>query len=368
MTFLDRYVIGLILGVVVSMRRPTTARARREMAAEARHNAVVLPEDEGLLGETGAWRDMDQSQLPLKDQPIKGLPAADEGSTTKAETVGSVAAAGDDPPAAQVIRELFGMDLEKETTTVAAAPALTTERAKDLGKPFEPQADKFQTAIADLGKRPLTRQTVELAKEYDVEAIKYLKDLEGSELRRQTDSAFQLHRFLTGIVGKLKAPAESLRTTCSGVIYRFQQAERQRIAQEQREREAAIRKQQDEERAAERAALEAAGATEEVAVLDATPLAPVIAPPAREETKIENVSIVTKCKLKRIADPKLFIEKVLAPNPSMLAMLFKTSDSDFSKWLTAQMDKASGQLSIKPEDMGLEIEFVGGTRHRSNGE
>lgn len=295
--------------------------------------------------------EMKQDSLPLKEQPIKGATQFDADGQVRAGNGGA-----DSHTAASI---------QNQEETVAAAPALTTERAKDLGKPFEPQADKFQIAIADLGKRPLTRQTVELAKEYDIEAIKYLKDLEASELRRQTDSAFQLHRFLTGIVGKLKQPAESLRTTCSGVIYRFQQAERQRIAQEQREREAAIKKQQDEERAAERAALETAGATEEVAILDATPPAPVIAPPAREETKIENVSIVTKCKLKRIADPKLFIEKVLAPNPSMLAMLFKQSDSDFSKWLTAQMDKASGQLSIKPEELGLEVEFVGGTRHRS---
>lgn len=293
--------------------------------------------------------EMKQDSLPLKEQPIR----VPEDYRAPDFTITG-------PPRLP--------DKTKETETVAAAPALTTERAKDLGKPFEPQADKFQIAIADLGKRPLTRQTVELAKEYDVEAIKYLKDLEASELRRQTDSAFQLHRFLTGIVGKLKQPAESLRTTCSGVIYRFQQAERTRIAQEQREREAAGRKRQDEERAAERAALEAAGATEEAAILDATPPAPVIAPPAREETKIENVSIVTKCKLKRIADPKLFIEKVLAPNPSMLAMLFKQSDSDFSKWLTAQMDKQTAQLSIKPEDLGIEVEFVGGTRHRSAAE
>ena len=255
---------------------------------------------------------------------------------------------------------------QQEELPLAAAPQvpITKESAETLGKPFQPVADKFASAIADLGKRPLTRQTVEIAKEYDVEAIKYLKDLEGSDLRRHTDAIFQAHRFFTGIIAKLKAPADNLRRTCSDVIGRFDRAERQRLAEEQRVHEEAIRKQQEAERAAELAALEASGATEEAEVLKEAPLAPVVAPPAKEATKIEGISVVYSAGWGKITDPVAFT-KWLSEHPDEMAG-FEPKMAYWKAKATAHFEKTTGAMSLTIP--GLEWSITNSTRHRTAGE
>lgn len=117
------------------------------------------------------------------------------------------------------------------------------------------------------------------------------------------------------------------------------------------------------------AALEAAGATtEEAKVLEETPLPPVAAPPPKEAAKIENVSIVYAYKLKRIADP-VKLMAFLKDRPEMILTHFDIKASVWKKWITDHADKATGQLSFKPEDIGIEIEADHGTRHRtSNGD
>jgi hypothetical protein len=287
------------------------------------------PEDFKRLDEA----DMKQDSLPLQEQPIKG-----------------------------------------EETPVAATPRPTNEnersqevRARELSLPFEPVATKFATAIADLLKRPLTRQTVEIAKEFDVEAIKYLDELKRSELRRQADSAFSLHRFLTGIYSKLQSPADSLRKTCSDVIVRFDRQERARIAEEQRKREAEIREQQERERAAELEALEADGKAEEAAVLKEEPLPPAVAPAPREATKIEGVSLVYSANVdpdEPITDTKAFGAWLAEHHEHLRGFDFKAAY--WKSMLSAHLNKQNGAMSI--EIPGLKIKVSGSSRHRSNGE
>lgn len=253
----------------------------------------------------------------------------------------------------------------KETTVAATPNVPTTEaKARELSQPFEPQSQKFATAITDLLKRPLTRQTVEIAKEFDVEAIKYLDDIKRSELRRQADSAFSLHRFLTGVISKLSTPAESLRRTCSDVIVRFDRQERARIAEEQREREAAIRKQQEEERAVELKALEADGKVKEAAVLKEEPLPPVLSPAPREATKIENVSLVYSANVdpdEPITDTKSFGTWLAEHHEHLRGMEFKASY--WKSMLSAHLNRQNGSMSI--EIPGLKVKVSGSSRHRA---
>lgn len=249
-------------------------------------------------------------------------------------------------------------------TTVAATPNLPMNetKARELATPFQPVADRFAAAITDLQGRKLTRQTVEIAKEYDVEAIKYLNDLKGSELRKQADSAFNLHRFLTGIIAKLSAPADSLRRACSTAIINFDRQERQRAAEEQRQREEALRKQQEAEREAELAALEAAGAVEEAKALEAEPLPPVVSTASKEATKIDDVSVVYSAGWGEITDRVAFT-RWLAEHPDEIAG-FEPKMAYWKAKGSAHLNKQTGAMSLTIP--GLKWAVSGSSRHRTN--
>ena len=301
------------------MRRPQTKRALRELDAEARHNAVVLEDDD--LGDSGAWRDMDNLKLPLKDQPIKGAPE------------------------------------------VAAAPSNQSLDVYNKGwsAELDPQGKVFDGAVQRISALPLTRQGVEIAKELDTDAVQFIAAVDNSQGRKLADAAHQLHKFHTGILARLKAGPDAVRAAARSFLVRYDQEQRRKLAEEQRIREEAIRKQQEEERAALVAALEAQGATAEAEALKEAPPAPVVAPAPREATKIDGVSVVYSAGWGGITDITAFA-KWLGEHPEHVAGM-EPKMSYWKSMLSAHLNKTTGQLSI--EIPGLKIAISGGTRHRT---
>ena len=251
-------------------------------------------------------------------------------------------------------------------TPTPNSPAVTPQtRAEALAAPFQPVAVRFQSAIADLQKRPLSRATVELAKEYDVDANKYLKDIEASELRKQADSAFSMHRYLTGIIAKLTSPADSLRRQCSSIFTNFDRQERQRLAEEQRDRDAALRAQQEAERVAELEAMKAAEVPAEIIEQRAAePIPEVVAPPAKEETKVAGVSVVYSAGFGEIIDRAAFA-KWLSEHPDDLGG-FEPKPAYWKAKLSAHLNKQTGAMSI--EIPGLKVLITSSSRHRGREE
>lgn len=351
--------------------------------------------------------DMKQESLSLKEPPVKGDPDKDTQKGPPVENSDSVhatdgasapiltqeqpmaATVKGDPgkveqtnahqsddahvgPVANVDRATSGGStsgdlrpaLRKEQP-MAATPALMNEsRAKELAAPLMPVADQFTLAIKRLDTLPLTRMTVETAKELDAEASTYIEKVKGSELRRQADAAHNVHRFLTGMLSRLLDPADNLRKRCSRLFADFDRQERARVAEEGRRREEAIRKANEEARRAEIEAARASEATtEEIEALEAAPMPVVAAPAAKEEVKIQGVSLVYSAKLTRIKDPMAFTKWLAEHSEHIMGFEIKTAY--WKTILTGHLDRETGTLSI--EIPGVEIEVTSSSRHTKDG-
>ena len=244
-----------------------------------------------------------------------------------------------------------------------ATPVLLDEsRAKQVFAEFDKPADQMKAMVADLDKRSLTPMTVEVAKEYDTFGKTYLDGLKNSEGQKQINNAFSIHRFLTGLMRKAEEPALNLRRRCARVFSDFDAQERARVRKEQLEREEAIRKQQEAERAAQIEAMKADGVEPEyIAAVEQAPMPIISAPAAKEETKIEGVSMVYSAEFDGISDIAKLTE-FLAKSPDRLLELFKPIESAFKKFGTAHLDRESHTMSLP--DIGVKWRTTSSPRHR----
>lgn len=332
-----------------------TKRAEREMDAEARSNAVVLPEDD--LSDSGAWRNMKQDSLPLKEQPIKGAEPENHVDSTP----------------------LISTHAQEEP--VAAAPAvvaikpLTEVREKELQQKFAAQAGELQTRVAALvEKRKKASGIISpfmLAEAQELKELgtKHRAELAESEWRQDATTFHRWHSRLTQLLGFLSKPADDADKLFSDFAFsRKQQVEQAARAERLRLEQIQAAKDQAD-RDAEIARLKAEERHEEAQIVADTPLPPPVAPAAKPAAPIAaGVSVVVSVKLARIADVGKLVA-FLVKNPMLLLQLFEIKEGAWKQFLTNHYDKKSGEMTLDAADIGIEIEVSGSGRNRkSNGE
>lgn len=108
---------------------------------------------------------------------------------------------------------------------VAAAPSNQSLDVYNKGwsAELEAQGKTFDGAVKRIEALPLTRQGVEIAKELDTDAIQFIDAVDKSQGRKLADAAHQLHIFHTGILKRLKAGPESVRSAARSFLIRFDQ-------------------------------------------------------------------------------------------------------------------------------------------------
>jgi len=170
---------------------------------------------------------------------------------------------------------------------------ITEGAARPMFAPLETSLAALVEQYNDLKTKPLTIMTVNLAKQLDTDAKTFLSQAEASEARQAIDSAYKVHRFLSGMFKKATDPALEIRRWASGIMAKWEQQRRMEADRQRREREEAARKEQERIRAEEAAALKSAGHKEEAKELLKAPLPPVALPEAKDAPgKVDGVSVI----------------------------------------------------------------------------
>ena len=212
---------------------------------------------------------------------------------------------------------------------------VTESAAKPMFAPLETSLGYLTARLAELKTQPMTRMVVESAKELDSDAKAFLAQAEGSEARQMIDSAYKVHRFLSGMFKKATEPAQEIRLYCSGLIAKWETERRMEADRQRREREEAARKEQERIRAEEAAALKKAGHKEEAKELLKAPLPPVALPDELKPTgKVSGMTVIEVFKFDRIVDAKL-LAQYLVEHPEDLLSLFEVKAGEWKRRATA---------------------------------
>jgi len=233
---------------------------------------------------------------------------------------------------------------------------VTESSARPMFAPLETSLAGLVDRYTALKTKPITRMVVEEAKELDSDAKAFLVQAEASEARRAIDSAYRVHRFLSGMFKKATDPATDIRRWASSVLSRWEQ-ERRRVAdEERRKREDEARRIQEEQRKAEAEHLKSLGHKTEARELLKSPLPPISLPDEKVPAgKVAGVSTIEVYKFREIVDAKLVAEYLLQ-HPEDLISLFEPRLGEFKRRQSA----AKGQWSIPGIVFSKEIE----TRNR----
>src|SRR5208282_3422099 len=129
-----------------------------------------------------------------------------------------------------------------------------------------------------LAKNGLTRMIAEDAQAWNLDAKKYRDAANQSDAAKAKESAHRVHAFLSAMFTKATKPVMDGRTWCSDIVSRWNRKIAAEEAEKRRVREEAQRKQQEDARIAEAAALEASGHKDEAEAHLAAPLPPPVAP------------------------------------------------------------------------------------------
>src|ERR1017187_9167493 len=99
----------------------------------------------------------------------------------------------------------------------------TTElAARPMFAPLDSSLIGLLERYVEMKTKPLTRMVVESAKELDTDAKAFIAGAEASEAKKAVESAFKVHRFLSGMFKKATDPAQEIRRFCSGVLARWE--------------------------------------------------------------------------------------------------------------------------------------------------
>jgi hypothetical protein len=234
---------------------------------------------------------------------------------------------------------------------------VTESSARPMFAPLENSLAGLVDRYTALKTRPITRMVVEEAKALDTDAKAFLAQAEASEARKAIDSAFKVHRFLSGMFKKATDPANEIRRWSSSVLSRWEQ-ERRRVAdEERRKREQEAKEEQERQRKAEIAHLKEQGHKEEAKELAKAPLPPVALPDEAQPTgKVAGVSVTEVFKLKEIIDAKL-LAGYLVEHPEDLISLFEPKAGEWKRRQTS----ARGKWNVPGVIFSKETE----TRNRS---
>ena len=176
--------------------------------------------------------------------------------------------------------------------------------------------------VEAIRKKPLTRQTVEEARELDVKLKAYLDQAEKSDVREKVKELFKQHRFWNAMFRKAVAPIEQGREYLSEL---FAEWERKRIrdaAEQRRKDEAARIAAQQADREADVEHLKTLGHVTEAKELAAAPLPPVALPePKNAPGKVVGISIIEAYKLGAITGPKQLAEYFVKYPEDFLALM-----------------------------------------------
>ena len=212
---------------------------------------------------------------------------------------------------------------------------ITESAARTMFSALDTPLGQLVTRYDDLKSKPLTRMTVEAAKELDTDAKAYLAQAEASDARKAVDNAFKLHRYLSGLFKKATDPANDIRRFCSGVLSRWEQERRRKADEERRQREEAARKEQETQRLEEAAHLEKQGHVEEAKAHLEAPLPPVALPDEKAPAgKVQGVSTVEVYKFRELLTPKVVVAW-LVQHPEEIVALFDVKPGELKRRMTA---------------------------------
>jgi len=193
----------------------------------------------------------------------------------------------------------------------------------------------LQARFQELRVKTPTRMVVEEVKTLDTDAKAYLSAAEASDARKAVDSAFKVHRFLSGMFKKATDPATEIRRWCSGTLARWEQARREEADRERRKREEEAREVQEDQRLEEAAHLEAQGHVEEAKAHLESPLPPVALPDEKEPAgKIAGVSTIEVYKFRELLAPKVVVAW-LVQHPEEILALFDPKPGELKRRMTA---------------------------------
>jgi hypothetical protein len=193
----------------------------------------------------------------------------------------------------------------------------------------------LQTRFQELRTKQLTRMVVEDVKLLDTDAKGFLAAAEASDARKAVDSAFKVHRFLSGMFKKATDPATDIRRWCSQALSRWEQARREEADREQRKREDEARQQQETQRLEEVEHLEKSGHKEEAEALLDAPLPPVALPEEKAPAgKIQGISTIEVYKFRELLTPKVVVAW-LVQHPEEILALFDPKPGELKRRMTA---------------------------------
>lgn len=238
-----------------------------------------------------------------------------------------------------------------------ATELVTESTAQKLTQRFEAPLTDLSGRIQELAKLPLTLTTVQLVKEWDGEAQRYLKELETSELADHIKGAFKLHRFLTTALKRFTGPIELGRQIAAQKFASWERKRREEAEAERRKREAEAKAEQERLRLEEAAHLEQLGHKQEAEQLLDSPLPPVSMPEEPAPAgKLDGIAVTTTWNWDGLSDPKAFFH-FIAENPAYQGLMVPSLGA-WKKLLTAN----HGQLQIP----GLRVATLSETRHRGD--
>lgn len=232
---------------------------------------------------------------------------------------------------------------------------LPIEDTKSL-EALDPGALTFE--LEAIRKKPLTRQSVEEAREWDEKAKAYLDQSEKSPVRERITDLFKQHRFWLGKFNEAVDPIKKGREFVSGL---FATWERKRIAEaneQRRKDEAAQKAQQEAARKADVAHLITTGHVEDAKILKEAPLPPVVLPePKNPPGKLADVTVIPVWKLDPLNPVKDYraLYHYIADHPE----LWYHQELSPSRWKRTLTDSKG-----KTEIPGINVVEGTETRHR----
>lgn len=188
-------------------------------------------------------------------------------------------------------------------------PLIPQEDAQKLAKPFEDIVkDLVEHSIELRSMKPGALRT-NMALEYAREAKAYLDMVDSSPLREHTRRAYDVHRFLSRLVQRLKKPAEILKKQCDDIRVDW---EHRRIAaneEDRRVREEEGNRQLLEQRTAEILHLRRLGKDQDAVALAAKPITPISVAVDKDAGKPEGEVMVEVWVPKRDGDRIVFSDR-----------------------------------------------------------
>jgi hypothetical protein len=240
-------------------------------------------------------------------------------------------------------------------------PLATQEDANRLAKGFEQRLLEITEWGVELRTMKPTLMRANLALERSKEIRKYLEDVEASDLREFARRMYELHKFLTALLKRIKNPAEVVGKFCADIRADYEADRRRKIEAERRTREEQANALVQAQRAAEVNHLNEIGRPTEAANLAAAPIPPVSVNVDQDAGKVEG-EIMVEVWVPKLDDNEEFIFTDLTGFLHWIAdkpEFHYTLSHKFGKWKKLLTDNRG---LLQPPGMVIEHKFEARTR------